>query len=146
MTYKYAKECKYIWNNLIPESGQAASLQGELLRQIEKLAWEAQNNGNINWDSDFEFFCDFLNKTLSKSDAIGDDEKKQVTNALMTFKNAGKYARKLYDGEISDKDFDIEKIAYIKDDLYYIVRNAIGAFYAKNKELIAYDPSPDINR
>lgn len=61
---RYLEECKYIWKNLVPKEGQADNLQGELLRQVEKLRYEAQNNGNINWDSDFEFFCEFLKLSL----------------------------------------------------------------------------------
>lgn len=47
---KYFDECKYIWANYVPKSGQAQNLQGELLREIEKLRCEAQDNGNMNWD------------------------------------------------------------------------------------------------
>lgn len=55
----------WIWRNLVPKSGQAETVQGELLRAIEKLSWEAQNNGNINWDSRFKMFIEFLGTTLS---------------------------------------------------------------------------------
>ena len=37
-----------IWQDLVPEQGQSEWLQGELLRQIEKLRNEALGNGNIN--------------------------------------------------------------------------------------------------
>lgn len=47
---QYFEECRIIWRNFVPKSGQADSLQGEMLRQIEKLRYEAQNNGNINWE------------------------------------------------------------------------------------------------
>lgn len=39
-------------------------MQGELLRQIEKLRCEAQDNGNVNWGEDYSYFCDFINETL----------------------------------------------------------------------------------
>lgn len=38
---KYFNECKFIWKNFVPKSGQATVLQGELLREIEKLRCEA---------------------------------------------------------------------------------------------------------
>ena len=63
-TQKYFDECNYIWKNYVPEIGQANVLQGELLRELEKLRYEAQNNGNMNWDKDFEYFCDFISETL----------------------------------------------------------------------------------
>ena len=34
---KYFDECKYIWKNYVPTSGQADNLQGELLREIEEI-------------------------------------------------------------------------------------------------------------
>lgn len=42
-----------MWKNLVPKSGQADILQGEMLRQAEKLRKEACQNGNINWDDNF---------------------------------------------------------------------------------------------
>ena len=42
--------CKKIWHEYVPERGQAKCVQGELLRQLEALRYEAQDNGNINWD------------------------------------------------------------------------------------------------
>ena len=34
---QYFDECKYIWKNYVPQAGQADNLQGELLREIEKI-------------------------------------------------------------------------------------------------------------
>jgi len=57
---KYFEEAKFIWKNYVPKSGQADTVQGELLRVIEKLRYEAQDNGNINWDDGFEMFCHYI--------------------------------------------------------------------------------------
>ena len=56
----HLETCKRIWHNYVPESGQSDCIQGELLRQLEGLRNEAQGNGNINWDDNFEFFCNFI--------------------------------------------------------------------------------------
>jgi hypothetical protein len=40
----------WIWRHMVPKSGQSGTVQGELLRAVEKLRWEAQSNGNINRD------------------------------------------------------------------------------------------------
>ena len=61
---EYFDECKYIWKNYVPSKGQADSLQGELLREMEKIRCEAQDNGNINWDDDYSYFCDFISERL----------------------------------------------------------------------------------
>lgn len=55
---------KWIWQNLIPDRGQASSVQGEILRCIEALRWEAQENGNINWDRGFEIYLEFIHENL----------------------------------------------------------------------------------
>ncbi|WP_455717404.1 hypothetical protein [Anaerosporobacter sp.] len=68
------EECKYIWKNWVPKQGQADYLQGELLRQAEKLRNEAMDNGNINWDDNFDWFCDFLKYTLVDSDIFGQEK------------------------------------------------------------------------
>ena len=46
----YNKTAKVIWQKLVPNSGQAETVQGELLRAIEKLRDEAQRNGNCNFN------------------------------------------------------------------------------------------------
>lgn len=63
---QYFDECKYIWKNYVPQAGQADNLQGELLREIEKIRCEAQDNGNINWDDDYSYFCDFISGKLTE--------------------------------------------------------------------------------
>ena len=57
---QYFEECKFIWQNFVPKSGQARNLQGELLREIENIRCEAQDNGNVNWDDDLTYFCEFI--------------------------------------------------------------------------------------
>ncbi len=146
---KYLEECKYIWKNLVPESGQANSLQGELLRQIEKLRYEAQNNGNINWDADFAYFCDFLTATLGGSEALSPAEKSDVSDALIKIKKAGQTAYRYNNGEISDEELMEEyncELAYIDNDAYDLVCDAIVAFYRQNQQPIPYAANPDIYR
>lgn len=62
---KYFEEAKHIWQSQVPKSGQADTVDGELIRAVEKLRHEAQNNGNMNWDEGFEMFCSFLWETLN---------------------------------------------------------------------------------
>jgi hypothetical protein len=57
---KYFNEAKFLWQNYVPKSGQAETIQGELIRAIVKLQDEAQRNGNGNWDQGFEIFCQFI--------------------------------------------------------------------------------------
>jgi len=47
---EYFAVAKTIWKTLVPKSGQAETVQGELLRASEKLKDEAQRNGNVNFN------------------------------------------------------------------------------------------------
>jgi hypothetical protein len=60
----YFEEAKGIWQSFVPKSGQSATVQGELLRAVEKLRDEATRNGNGNWDEGFEILLRYLEKHL----------------------------------------------------------------------------------
>lgn len=62
MTYR-EKEFRALWQSLVPDSGQASTVQGELIRSIARLRDEAERNGNANWDEGYELFCDFIEIT-----------------------------------------------------------------------------------
>jgi len=64
---KHFDEARRIWTEQVPPRGQSYTVQGELLRGVEKLRWEAQNNGNINWSDQFEDLASFIEQTLVES-------------------------------------------------------------------------------
>ena len=78
---------RWIWRNLVPKSGQCSSIQGELLRAVEKLLWEAQNNGNINWGAHFEILIDFLEIILCNDPQISQDLKSSVRDDLAVLRD-----------------------------------------------------------
>ena len=57
-------EARKIWQTFVPKSGQAETVQGELLRAVEKLRDGAIRNGNVNWDPGFETLLDYLDAHL----------------------------------------------------------------------------------
>jgi serine/threonine protein kinase len=72
---QYFEECKHIWQNYVPLKGKSNCLQGELLREIEKIRCEAQDNGNINWDKEFTHFCEFITQNLVNQPIFSENEK-----------------------------------------------------------------------
>ena len=66
----------------VPPDGQADTIEGELLRAVEKLRREAQGNGNINWDEGFEILIRFLRTHLLDS-AIYPDDVLKTTRAIL---------------------------------------------------------------
>jgi len=61
---KYLEEARSLWQTSVPANGQSATVQGELLRAVEKLRDEAQRNGNLNWGSGHEVFIEYLRENL----------------------------------------------------------------------------------
>jgi hypothetical protein len=61
---KYPEEARSLWQTSVPRSGQAATVQGELLRAVEKLRDESQRNGNINWNDSHQALIAYLQDTL----------------------------------------------------------------------------------
>jgi hypothetical protein len=57
---KRQAEYEELWDRLVPDSGQAETVQGELVRVIRRLDSECERNGNGNWDRGFRMFTDFL--------------------------------------------------------------------------------------
>lgn len=143
---KYFDECQYIWTNYVPAAGQADNLQGELLREVEKIRCEAQDNGNINWDDDFSYFCDFITKSLSEQPIFSKDEKQEIAVIMNYFKECGYYSQKFHRGEIPDSDFQVEKIAYVDDDLYDVISDKIGQMQRENSGPIPYKRNDNLRR
>lgn len=117
---KYRKECKYIWKTYVPKNGKGSNLEGELLRQLEKLRFEAQNNGNINWNKDLSSYCDNIKNTLGKMKLYTKNEKGDICLIMDYLKACGEDAQKFYEGKTS------ENKTYVGDDLYDIIADAIG--------------------
>ena len=70
---RYFDESRTIWMTKVPPGGQADTVEGELLRAVEKLRHEAHNNGNANWDEGFEILVSFLRAHLLDATVHSDD-------------------------------------------------------------------------
>ena len=143
---KYFDECKFIWKNYVPKNGQATTLQGELLREIEKIRCEAQDNGNINWDNDYTYFCDFISKKLSEQTIFSKSEKEEIVLIMSYLKECGIYAQNYHKGEILENAVDIDKLAYVKDNLYDIICDKIGQLHKEHGTALPYEKNTFIKR
>ena len=117
---------KWIWHNLVPKSGQADSVQGELLRANEKLRYECHNNGNGNWDKGFEILLDFLELVLCEKKGIFKDPSKILRKDLNRL-----------------RDYDHP---YLEDDLFDRIEQAILQFCRSNREIIPREHNPRLKR
>ena len=111
---KYFEQAKKIWTKHVPQNGQSDIVEGELIRAIEKLRWEAQSNGNANWDEGFEMLASYILEILNDNEVFKPDallEIKSDVNTLLTS----------------------EYEPYLEDDLYDRLADRVIEWYlAKN--------------
>ena len=122
----YTEIGRFIWQNYVPKSGQADTVQGELLRANEKLRDESQRNGNINWDQGHEILARFILETLQSSSDVPAEAKVQLERDILRI-------------------LDYEH-PYTEDDLFDRVEKVIFDWYLRNKEPIPRSKNPDLHR
>ena len=132
----HTKTCRKLWQEQVPEQGQADSVQAELLRQLERLRCEARRNGNINWDDNYAWFCDFIAGTLLDSGLFDEKQMDTIRGAVAYLKECGDYAHRYCEGEISDAEANPMLFAYVDHDLYDYLADAIAIFAEQNPEPI----------
>ncbi|MBV8036411.1 hypothetical protein [Roseateles sp.] len=125
----------WIWNHLVPEQGQAGSIQGEMLRAVEKLRWEAQENGNINWDEGFLILLGFLEEHLAGHQGFSAAERQAIRNDLARLRDFLP-ADELADGA------DDSALPCTEDELYDRLEGFVVAFARTQPQPLprAHDP------
>lgn len=126
---------RWIWKTLVPKSGPASFVQAEVLRAIEKLRWEAQGNGNINWDNRFVMLVDFIEETLTSQSCFSSDSKSEIRRDIDRLRNF------LPPSELKD-DSQIPELPYVKDDLYDRLTDRLIEFCRDHPQLIPFTPDP----
>jgi|GEM_PF-1135841 len=80
--YNWKREHARLWDALVPKSGRASTLQGELIRIAGKLTDEAYRNGNLNWDSDCASMWRFVGEHLEDSRAFTNEQSIEIHDAI----------------------------------------------------------------
>ncbi len=78
----WKKDYARLWKELVPRSGQAETLQGELVRIAGKLSDEAYRNGNANWDENCERMLRFVGVHLDDQETFLAKERKRINAAI----------------------------------------------------------------
>jgi hypothetical protein len=63
-----------LWQLLVPSSGAAATVQGEVIRISGRIHDELEGNGGINWDKDYAAMADALLRHLGTANALPEGE------------------------------------------------------------------------
>jgi hypothetical protein len=79
-----------IWNEMVPREGPAPTVQGELLRSVEKLREEAQQHANAHYRKTHKRMAIFLRDTLVGSGIFDKREKERIRSVAGRLMKAGK--------------------------------------------------------
>lgn len=75
-----------LWELLVPSSGAASTVQGEVIRISGRIARELDGNGGINWDAEFKQMADALLTHLGSDEALPAGELKEATKIVSEVK------------------------------------------------------------
>ena len=95
---------------------------------------------------DYSYFCDFISGKLTEQPIFSEVEKQEINLIMAYIKECGTYAQKFYSGKKSKNNVDMEKIAYVNDNLYDRICDKIGRLHKENGEPLPYEKNDDIVR
>lgn len=75
-----------LWDLLVPSSGAAGTIQGEVIRISGRIARELDGNGGINWDTEFKRMADVLLDHLSSGTPLPPAELKEAAKIISEVK------------------------------------------------------------
>lgn len=71
-----------LWQQLVPSSGAAATVQGEVIRVSGRILDELEGNGGINWDSDYAAMADALIAHLQSGRTLPEADLKRAATLV----------------------------------------------------------------
>lgn len=84
----WPKQHEELWNLLVPGSGHASTVQGEVIRISGRLSYEILDNGGINWDKDFKAMAKALLTYVQMGNPLPETEYKELSLIVRSIKNA----------------------------------------------------------
>ncbi len=100
-----------IWNELVPQEGPAPTVQGELLRTVERLREEAQQHANAHYHKSHKRMAVFLRDTLVGSGIFDKSEKERIRSEAGRLMKADK---PVVDNQLYDHLVDQVCVFYTK--------------------------------
>jgi hypothetical protein len=106
-----------IWNEMVPPSGPAPTVQGELLRAVETLRDDAQHHAH-DFRKSHRRMAVFVRDTLIRSGIFNEAENKHIRSSTARLMKTSQ--------------------PYTKDDIYDHLVDQVCQFYARNQQPIPY--------
>ena len=88
----WQKQHSKLWDMLVPSSGHANTVQGEVIRISGKLGYEILDNGCINWDAQYRKLVTALEKYLHMGNMLESSEYDELAEIFKGIKNADEKA------------------------------------------------------
>lgn len=74
----WQKQHDELWKMLVPGSGSASTLQGEVIRLSGRLSHEILDNGSMNWGSRYRQMADDLKEYLLGGSTFSEEERTEI--------------------------------------------------------------------
>jgi hypothetical protein len=85
-----------LWELLVPSSGPAATIQGEVIRITGRIGHELEGNGGVNWDGDFKKMADAFLAFVQQGNALAAAELTEAENIVKEIKQRAGDTRRMY--------------------------------------------------
>lgn len=82
-----------LWQLLVPASGAAATVQGEVVRIAGKIGDEISRNGGVNWDADYRKMAEAFLVLIAMGDALSAPELAEAAAIVAQGKHSNGYPR-----------------------------------------------------
>jgi hypothetical protein len=83
---KWQEQHEELWQLLVPSSGQADTVQGEVIRISGRISDEINRNGGGNWDSDYSMMADVFLRLVGTGKGLAQNELEEVRSILRDLK------------------------------------------------------------
>ena len=83
----WPEQHKALWDLLVPSSGSAATVQGEVIRISGRISIEIQDNGGANWDADYRKMAAAFPAHIQTGDPASPDAIDQATAIIAQLKS-----------------------------------------------------------
>lgn len=85
---KWERQHGELWDLLVPGSGHANTVQGEVIRISGKLGYEILDNGALNWDGDYVQLAEALRDYLHMGNPLKEQEYKELDKIFKAIKSS----------------------------------------------------------
>lgn len=83
--WRWKKQYNELWNMLVPGSGHAVTVQGEVIRISGRISDEIDGNGGANWDGEYKEMGQFFLKLIATGKPLSSkklDKAKSVLSSM----------------------------------------------------------------